>query len=582
MQLLLFLFVCVRAHYIIVILIYRNSICREIDGTTSSASQRRQSAPPKPLKSFDPNKSRDEAYVKAMTKFIEWRNNERKRRASEAATTNFTPVVTEIITPRTADDYDDHSHTGNLLDNSNNQQHPAYISHRASHAGFMDVDQYQNENSATVDEHQAEAVRRIGVPRQMSLPSSNMPKNYVAKAYKRKKKGPAPQPNVHPNVILENEVKEFEGYHCNDGFGDNNGNQSNPISPPMKFYKQNSNPYPLFANDHEPRTNEALGSNAITIDNNGNSEAETKRLPINLQNCPAKPKRLLLKPQNMQKNTKELAEAHFQGTYKNYEVHSPYYESRTRDYGMATIVTDDDNGNNIHIINNRPGNRESITSGTGRYSPQYQAIINKHGEIVEYAIPFCDQRKRDSQLEQFRPHDEVDFAEDDMKHSDTIINQNFRFLNGEKFGGSERSSMYIKRPRRTNEHVLITDLDKSMDSSKTLDDKRQSRDFFDELNSISKWSGNASKYAENNKSNRDLADFYNNVKASVLCCRLNELKPKVTVLKNTYPSPIDIMSGMFRKSKVTLRNYPMIDGSDKKEQVALAAEAIKRDLDILR
>lgn len=523
-----------------VTLIQSIHICREIDVTNF---QRRQSAPPKPIKSFDPNKSRDEAYLRAMAKFIEWRNNERKRRASEVVNSP-TGVVSSTATesqryqqyPQSVEETDHErrisggsSPIDDLLISSNSNIYGCG-SHGTAQSEYAEVvGGTATRNPADPSRvSRTESKQRIGIPRQHSLPS-NMSKNYITKAYKRKKKAPAPQPTADPNIIHEDEVNEFEGYHCIDGFGD--GAQSNPLSPPTKFYKQNSNPYPLFASDKD----QGLSSIGNGID--------AKRLSVNLQNCPTKPRRLMLKPQNVQKNTKELTEAHFQGTYQNYEVHSPYYEGRARDFGMATISTEPGT--------NRPGQSDS-----DRYSPQYLTTVNKHGEMVEYAIPFCEQRKRDSRL------DEVDFLDDDIQNCENVINQNFRFLNAEKFGETDhvsRSSLYNKRPRKACEQVLVTDLDKSLDSSKTLDDKRQSHDIFEELNSLSKCSGNLSTYTENNRSQRDLVQLLKAVKTSMPFCRVDELKTKVTVLQNTYPSPLEIISGIFRKTKVRTTNFSKLN-----------------------
>lgn len=544
------------------------STCREIDG---SNSQRRQSAPPVPLKNSN---SRDEAYVEKMAKFIEWRNTDRQRRASEVTNSAMSIPSQQHHYPYPTDDsesIDNGLHPSDGGSSPIDDMLTARHGHLHTHIthGVDEVDHAEATHNPA--EHRFESKHRMGIPRQQSLPS-NMSKSYIGKAYRRKKKGPAPQPTADPNIIHEDEVKEFEGYHCSDGFGDN-GPQDNPLSPPMKFYKQNLNPYPLFASDNASTNTQTIGGSST----DSGYVVDAKRLSANLQNCPAKPKRLLLKPQNMQKNTKELTDAHFQGHYRNYEVHSPYYESRQRDFGMASVVTDA---------------RDNHDGGSGRYSPRYESIKNKHGDVVEYAKPFYEHRKRDSQLDFASHHqmqDEDDFLQDDIKTCENIVNQNFGFLNAEKFGDEtygNRSSLYTKRPRISTGPILITDLDKSVDSSKTLDDKRQStvaNDIFEELNALSKWSHNASRCADNNiKTQRDLMELYNVVKASVPCCRAKELRTKVTVLQNTYRSPIDITSGIFRKTKVALRNYSVDADSAKSEQMALAAEAIKRDLEIIR
>lgn len=521
-----------------------------------------------------------------MTKFIEWRNNERKRRTSEDRSPS----------PNADDTNNSNTRNNGAADSSSLADDDANVSERSvtpiddllvsSQTDLRDLvsQQQQFEYNQYMNIQQisrAQLNTDSNIPRH-SLPS-NMSKNYISKAYKRKKtKGSSNR--VDPNTIHEDEVKEFEGYHCHNGFGEQS---ADVISPPMKFYKQNSNPYPMFGNENSNTVD--LGMDTMRGNNGsagvgGAGGASTSGVPLrpsrSLQNCPVKPKRLLLKQQNMQKNTKELSDAHFNGAYQNYEVHSPYYEGKGRDFAAAVASE----------LNKNSANGKN-SEGTGRYSPQYQAIINKHGDVVEYAIPYCEQRKRDT-LAEFVQQQQQIAADDeefqvDLEKCETIINQNFCFLNAEKMyeatgEPANRSSLYNKRPRKLNEQILITDLDKSLDSSKTLDTKRQSHDIFDELNSLSKWSENLSKCAEASKSQKDLLELFDAVKASMPCCRLKELRSKVTVLHNTFASPVEIVSGTFRKTKVTLRNYLVADAQARDESMMIAAEAIKRDFEILR
>lgn len=514
-----------------------------------------------------------------MTKFIEWRNNERKCRTSDDKTSmsnadcfNDDPNYSnrEDTSSRIDDEADASERSVTPIDDlliSSNTDLRALTSQQQQQQQQNDFDYNQYINTQHLSKSQLNPNSNSNIPRH-SLPS-NMSKNYISKAHKRKKtKGSSGR--VDPNTIHEDEVKEFEGYHCHNGFSENGQQSSDIISPPMKFYKQNSNPYPI---DHP---NDNLGLGTMINDGGASTSGAQLRPSQSLQNCPVKPKRLLLKQQNMQKNTKELSDAHFNGAYQNYEVHSPYYDGKARDF--AASVTGDAHKNAANGQN---------SDGTGRYSPQYQAIINKHGDVVEYAIPYCEQRKRDTLAEFVQEPQQIGGDEEefqvDIQKCENIINQNFGFLNAEKmYEATNRNSLYNKRPRKLNEQILITDLDKSLDSSKTLDTKRQSHDIFDELNSLSKWSENLSKCAEASKSQRDLLELYDAVKLAMPCCRLKELRSKVTVLHNTFASPIEIVSGTFRKTKVTLRNYPMTEAQARDESMMIAAEAVKRDFEILR
>lgn len=458
----------------------------------------------------------------------------------------------------------DEAHCDNMP-TSGNSNHPAFVSNDPKYTETNGTNRNAGDNYSPISS-------TARMPRH-SLPSS-MSKGYVARVIK-KKKTMGSMKKRNPNIIHEDEVKEFEGSHCNDGIPDGHG-QANLISPPVKFYKQNSNPYPAFRNDDQ-----------LMGDSSGGIPV---RKVQSLENVPVKPKRLLLRQQNAQKNTKELAEAHFNGSYKNYEVRSPYYESRTH---AATAATSADMK---RAVENR------LSGSSGRFSPQYHTIRNKHGELVEYAVPYCEQDEFGADSQDMPTDNQFDneVFQEDFQECEKLINENFHFLTAERnanntaegiqiqetdsiCANASRTSLYNKKRRKLNENVIVTDLDKSVESAKTFDGKRQSNDIFDELNSLSKWSENLSKNAEpKTKSQCDLLELFHTVKTSMPCCRIKELKSKSSVLRNTFDSPIDIVSGVFRKTVVTFRNYSMNDCDQKDESVLIAEEAIKRDFEIMR
>lgn len=486
-----------------------------------------------------------------MTKFIEWRNNERKRRTEEKSSMDEAQYFSDIHNHLQSREYNIDNDT-NASDDSEQIEDLLVSSTRNLKALDPNSSNNRHTNQQTIEDiYRYTENPNSGV--RHSMPS-NMSRNYKAKPPKRKK-GRAPARPVNPNVIHEDEVKEFEGSHCQAGGISVSESPPNIFSPPTKFYKMNSNPYPVMSSESD-------------------SYGTTQPLPAtNLQNCPVKPKRLMLKQQNVQQNTKELSEAHFNGAYQNYEVHSPYYEDKGRDFA-ATNAAD---------LMQNPGKSD------GRQSPQYQTIINKHGEMVEYAVPYCEQRKHNLPVDDHPTELEDEVFQEDAHECEKIINDNFRFLGNEKIDenshvqDNNRSSLYTKRPRKKSEHVLITDLDKSMDSSNTMDGKRQSHDILDELNSLSKWSENLTRNVDpKSTSQAELLDMLFTVKSAMPCCRTKELKPKISVLQNTFPSPVEIVSGVFRKTTVTLRNYPITGMEFREESTSIATEAVKRDFEILR
>lgn len=511
---------------------------KEID---SSHFSRRQSAPSKSLKSFDPNKSRDEAYILAMNKFMEYRQNEkRKRRVTEGITTTrfsyYSDKKGQQKNQREIIDVGAHaSGESNRIDNKNG---PSLTQTAELHTlpGHRST---SSSNPSTVEKIDS------NFGRQNSLPA-NMSKNYIVKSH-RKKKGKAPQPStkMEPNIIHENEIQAFERNHCQMDSPEIN-DTSNMISPPAGFYKADSNPF-------------------RTSVESGNFGAYN-RVPI----CPAKPKRHLLG----QKNTKELIEARFNGAYKDYEFHNRWYDGKDRE-----IVTEEE----------KRFSPDGETSNSGRYSPQYQIIRNKHGQMVEYAVPFCEQESLDhhhSKQQSINLEDEV--FEEDPNACEKIVRGTYRLIRNEHHPLREtvnsRNSLYTKRARKQNEHILVTDLDKSIDSWNMMDGKRQSQYILDELKSLSTWSENLTKTVDpKSKSQNELLELIYSVKPSMIHCCNKEITRKTSVLQNTFPSPIDIASGVFRQTTVTLRNhlYPNIQ-QVREESLLIAGEAIKRDYDILK
>lgn len=439
-------------------------------------------------------------------------------------------------------------------------------------------------------------VKINSIPRH-SLPANMSKSSFINKSLriKKRKSSRSDKPVIH-----EDEVKQFENSHCYGNLVDNPQSAAICNSPPTKFYKQNSNPYP------------SNGVESIT------PNPRSAQHPLKLQydnefiprSCPAKPKRLMLKPnENKSRDlTKEITEAHFNGSYKNFEIHpqmnndgskSPTNLNRS---GMRGSVR----------VNQRKSSRASQNSevksdylnGSKRNSAQYQTIINKHGDVVEYAVPYCDQnlaaptaRPLDVILSADELEDEVFVT--DQNECERLINENFRFLtdtNGPEASGEtpdvsmsqidaniSRRSLYARKPLKPYGNVIVTDLDKSVDSSKTMDDNCKSQEGLDDLHSLSKWSDNLVRSIHpHTKSQNDLLDFLDLAKSTVSICQLNEIKPKISVLRNTFSSPVEIMSGIFRKSTVALRNYSFNVDCEKNDACLIAEQAIRRDFDILK
>lgn len=126
--------------------------------------------------------------------------------------------------------------------------------------------------------------------------------------------------------------------------------------------------------------------------------------------------------------------------------------------------------------------------------------------------------------------------------------------------------------------VMVTDLDKSMDSLQTLVTNRKphTKQMFCGVNSLPRATAAI-------QPQRNLLEFFETIRGNVCVCSPNKLKRKATVLRNTCASPMEFLSGTFRKSTVTLRNCSLADADDGHDDRRFIAESVLRhDLDILK
>lgn len=512
--------------------------------------------------------------MKAFSKFNEWRANERNKRLSEANTISEHIDADQNVSKETMqadtdeiiyrdDEYKDYD---DLLNNSNNH-----------------ININRNDNNYlydTVDE------RSKSIPRH-SLPA-NMPKLYANRSIKLKKRKSS---RSEHQTIHEVEVKDFEGSHC---YGNLDRYPQSPgisNSPPTKFYKQNSNPYP--ENNFENTTPASRGALRPLPSRHGND--------FSPRSCPVKPKRSILKPNESKGRdlTTEITEAHFNGSYKNFEIHSPRnYDGSKSPTGLNRSMRSKNTRSGEISRNSQKIETNDDPLGMKQYSAQYQTIINKHGDVVEYAVPYCEvpavttRQSLDIIPSADEMSDEVFI--DDQNECEKLINENFQFLSNAEEATDEvmkqidanisrRSLKHHWKPLKTNGSVMVTDLDKSFDSSRTLDDQCKSQEGLDDLNSLSKWSVNLARSIHpKTKSQNDLLDFVDTFRSTVPVCQLNEIKSKMSVLRNTFVSPLEIMSGIFRKSTVSLRSYAFTEDDAKDDRCLIAEQAIRRDFDILK
>lgn len=546
------------------------SVChREMDG--SASQHRRESAPARTLQHFDLNKSRDEAYNKAFSKFNEWRVNERKQMLSNQRNND-------------RHDVDANEDNGNMAGSGQFKSVPNRVPIVPSSelddgstiiAGGDGVNSYSS--SQTTDLFVPMQPKKRELIYDGKIPRHSLPANM----HKIKKKR-AKHPQRETSTIHEDEVKEFEVSHCSRNSDGGNGARTPFNSPPTKFYKQNSNPY----------------ATSLTHSNNlsdGISDGTSSQVS-SIRICPEKPKRIMLQQQNTSQLTKELSGAHFSGAYKNYEIHSPFFgaaASSDRCNGRLMIAAGVRAAALPSSSSNDTGDERNTKLKRNSASSQYHVILNKHGDPVEYALPFVEQQQQqqhsnggafaaigndDKHHATDAPNYDDEIFNEDPRQCEQIVGRMFNDSDADDDDDNDETEIVYRRSNTTQipAALQVTDLDKSLDS---LDRKRKqySKQIFSGVDSVP-------MTATAVQSQRNLLEFFKTIRGDVRVCSPNELKPKQTVLRNTFASPMEFISGTYRKSTVTLRNCSPADMDDGENDDGrfIAESVLRRDLEILK
>lgn len=340
-------------------------------------------------------------------------------------------------------------------------------------------------------------------------------------------------------TIREEEIEEFEEAHCMYSDSVNDDEQSSYRSPPMKFYKQNLDPFP----------NNSEASSLSTL-----CDAQPVR-----GKCPEKPKRLLL---NSKQSRKLLTEAHFTGAYKNFEIQSPYYSD------TSSMLSS--NSKQTHSQNDANG------SNDGNSSPlaHYQVIVNKHGDEVEYAMPCVDipEYQRRQKLPNCLTSDDSIMAgevfHEDPRICDQILNENFEMISNTSISISEQVLIDPQRQGR----VMITDLDKSTDSVATLDD----------LDNLSRSEHTVHGSETHMRTPNRVLQFHETMQCADIICLISEFD-SMGKMESTISTPLHFECGIFKNTNVTVRKYADLPNDNKNKDFTLIAEtAIIRDAEVLR
>lgn len=517
--------------------------CR--DGTIRR--HRRESAP---LQSVKP--TRDETYRESIIRFTKFREHERVQRlsmgandlsayhmigadASNSSSGNTTPTDQSHIAyhPNTCPSKSYYAQTIMMEDRNGTMPHNgSQKTTKNISVQFHLAESNTDVSSLDSDHHK---IRH-------SMPASIMTNPYVRGIHRT-------QNSIDSTMIREEAIEEFEEAHCfyrSDSV--NEEEQSSSRSPPMKFYKQNTNPYP---SNSEP-------SSLSTF----SSAAPPPPPPPPRGKCPEKPKRLL---SHSIQSRKLLSEAHFTGQYRNFQFQSPYY---TDSLSMTSTV---ENHKLNSIDTDNYVNGENLTQRT-----HYDVFVNKHGEKVEYALPCVDdilEYQRRQQLPNCLTSDHSILAnevfQEDPNECVRIFEENFETTSNTSTI-SIHEHIQDNNCRQNNGRVLITDLDKSTDSVNTLDtlDTMSRTERINNLNS------------EMRTPNR-VYQFHETMQRADIICLINDVKSKGK-METKIETPLHFEWGTFKNTNVTVRKYAEFNDDANKDFTLIAETAIIRDAEVLR
>lgn len=510
---------------------------REIESTSR---QRRQSAPP-PIHNLQ---LQDPAYRKAIEKFREYRHSGRFERLNE--TKNTTTVTqsdvtaTNINNNKTIDSvsitdveiqaYERERLKSHRKHNNNNQKHDSNKTDAI----------YSNCNPEEVSKN-----KRFSLPiiRDKTDSTSYNGRNKNAK-------------KLQPTSTID-EIEEFEQNHCNRIDDVSFGNSI--TTPPSKFYRNNSDPYDSTAKKtvesaKKPTPRRLMGKNMLRR---------------NKGKAPEPPSATKKDNNNKGEAGTESTVNFYNGNFKRYDVStasvddefvisSKAYKGRMRKEHPENINSVGESASSGSLSSDTINDKNLIKNR--RLSPlNYQTVINKHGEEVEYALPY---NERDSPLN-IPPLPVAPIPNQSSQHQvsmqfDQLIDQNFKFLNSKlDFLNSQidvgEDAQKVFQPidqidAHQRQNVQITDLDKSNECGLAF--PMQTGDIMKDLDALSKWTQNFEK----NDRNLSPIQQYQAIQKGVKVFNASDIKYKSGSLRNSFSTPLEFSNGYFHQTPITLRS----------------------------
>lgn len=484
--------------------------------------------------------------MRAISKFNEWRNNQRFERLNEtknvSGITHVAPADQSIVTANdfsliSSDVYIDDNEKRRLIKMSRDRKQ-------------QELERRQN--------HKAE---QNPMSHRFSLPI--MKENLVVKRRKNRRS------QVHPSTTID-EIEEFEQNHCHQMEED--CTVTAITSPPSKFYRDNSDPYFNRSNQTPEKKlptpkKSLMGRNMLRHKNHGKG-----RVPVI--------------------DVESSSSNFYNGNYKHYDVGSAsaYEEFRSATKAFNLRHQESEKVNSVETsasTGSLSSDPDKSTKKQRRSSPPYQTVINKHGDEVEYALPY-NERESLSNIPPLPHTSPPDQNKVTPSKFEQIINENFHFLNSNLEYFKAEDELLARRsdinaalePMESSfldirhKNLQVTDLDKSNDTA--FGAPTQSGDIIKELDMLSTWTTklqNCEKILET----KTPTDEYLEIQPNIKVFSSHLIKFKSGIMCNSFSTPLEFSNGYFNRTPVTLRTTP----PNIYNLNSLANSASKREFDIL-
>lgn len=493
--------------------------------------------------------------MRAISKFNEWRNNQRFERLNETKNiSGISQMPPNDQSLATANDFSLIS-SDVFIDDNEKRRLIKMSRDRKQH-------ELERRNSSK-EPNQKSTNHRFSLP---------IMKENSAEKLQRRRTIKNQIGGLHPSNTID-EIEEFEQNHCHQM--DDDYTVTAVSSPPSKFYRDNSDPYFHPSNQTPekrlptPKKQSLMGRNMLRRKSTGKGRAPPP--PVT-----------------------DSSSANFcNGNFKHFGVGSTsvYEEFRSASKAFKSRSEEPEKVNSVG---------ESTSSGSlssdpdknikkqRRLSPPYQTVINKHGDEVEYALPYSE-RESLANIPPLPSSAMPEASKLTPSKFEQIINENFQFLNSNLDYLNNDDDFLVRRSdfnaatlepiessfsNVNRKNLQVTDLDKSNDTA--FGAPTQSGDIIKELDALSTWTKNL-RNCDKVLETKTPTEEYLEIQPKVKVFSAHDIKYKSGIMRNSFSTPLEFSNGYFNRTAVTLRTtLPNIYKLD-----SFADSASKREFEIL-